>query len=136
MTYRPTKIKRPPMMPPKPSARIECSKHKAFVKSHACCVAGKLNPPHDQCRYAEGGLSDPHHSKTRGAYGGDETCVSLCRYHHDLLDSPGWSQPRMEAEAKVSFAAIAAELARISIPLKNYHLRKERERARYMSAAE
>lgn len=124
MSYVGRKLPKRRMMPPKETARIECDGHRALIRSHECCVAGKLKPPHDQCVYRHDGKSDPHHSKTRGAYGGDETCVPLCRYHHNLLDSPGWSQEEMEKQAKVSFRQIAAWHAAHSDPLKRYYLKQ------------
>ncbi len=46
-------------------------KHRRFVRSHACCVTGCAQDPIDFA-----------HTTSRGAGGGDETGVSLCREHH------------------------------------------------------
>lgn len=119
--------KRQRMMPPKEGSPIDVPHHRAFVRKRECCVAGKLTEPHRECVYAADGQSDPHHSKTRGAGGGDESCVPLCRYHHNLLDSPNWSQQRLEREARVSFADISAGLWRISPPAQRYRLKHQQQ---------
>lgn len=53
------------------SPRREWPRHRKFVRSHGCCVPGCTHGP-----------SDFAHVKSRGAGGGDETGVSLCREHH------------------------------------------------------
>lgn len=49
----------------------EWPRHRKFVRSHACCVPDCIQGPIDFA-----------HVKSRGAGGGDETGVSLCREHH------------------------------------------------------
>lgn len=50
---------------------LRCRAHREWVKSLGCCVPG--------CRRTE---IDPNHITTRGAGGGDDTCVNMCRWHH------------------------------------------------------
>jgi hypothetical protein len=89
--------------------------HRSFVKRYECSVKDKV--PGHECW----GVIDPHHYKTVGAHGQDDrNCVPLCRGHHSLLDSPGWSQKRLEEIAKVSFEKIAADLWKAD----TYHRRK------------
>lgn len=123
MNYHPTKTKRPRMMPPKATAPIRCPGHRADVRKYPCCVAGRLPDPVRQCQ----GPIEAHHTTTRGAGGGDETCAPICHFHHMLLDSPGWSQKRMEMLAGISFAAVAAHHASISEPLKRYFAKKMKD---------
>ena len=94
--------KRPKMGVRQPS-KIVCPSHRRWVKGFECVCR---NHPTIKCD----GPMDPHHQITRGAGGGDEQVVPLCRTHHSLLDSPNWSQKRLEAECKVDFAEIAAAL--------------------------
>lgn len=123
----PRKLPKQRMMPPKSTAPIRCPGHYAEVKGLECSVAGKLKPPHHECQY-ENGKSDGHHTTTRGAGGGDETLAPLCRYHHSLLDSPGWSQKRMEQEAGISFAAISSGLWQRGNAANRYRKKQENGR--------
>lgn len=84
-------------------ARVLCPGHLKWVRGHACACSWHF-------RFACSGRIEAHHQRTRGAGGGDEQAVPLCAFHHALLDSPGWSQKRLEAECNVEFAEIAARL--------------------------
>lgn len=108
----PQRRKRPKMGVREPS-RIDCPGHRRFVKSLECVCR---HHPEIKCS----GPMDPHHQQTRGAGGGDDQVVPLCRTHHSLLDSPWWSQKRLEAECGVDFAEIAAGLWKISKPAQRY----------------
>ena len=46
--------------------------HRAWVRRHECVVPACNGEYHPEA----------HHAKTKGAGGGDEWCVSLCRMHH------------------------------------------------------
>lgn len=107
-----------------PSTRIDCEAHRKFIKSRYCCLTGKTDQKTGELHVCWG-YRDPHHTTTRGAGGGDETCVPLCRGGHDLLDSPGWSQKHLEERYGVDLKAIAAQLWEISPAGKKY--RRERE---------
>ena len=112
-----------PRKRPKPkrrTGRLDCQGHRTFVKSFYCVAYG-LDP-----KYPCSELIDAHHTTTKGAGGGDDTCVPMCRAHHSQLDSPGWSQKRFEEHYKLDLKAQAAELARISPPLRRYYLKQSR----------
>lgn len=83
---------------------VRCPSHRKWVRGFQCCVDGKV-PGHD----CEGPI-EFHHSVTRGAGGGDETGVPLCHYHHMLLESPGWSQRRIQEIARIDFAELSAQI--------------------------
>ncbi len=83
--------------------RIHCDAHVRWTRGFRCCAEGRGPFP---CE----GRIEAHHTKTRGAWGGDETVVPLCSFHHAQLDSPGWSQKRFEQEYAVDFPRLAAEL--------------------------
>lgn len=108
-----------PKLRRKLSTVIRCGGHRTFVRKHYCVALGK-DPAHP----CSGLDVDAHHTTTRGAGGGDETCVPMCRAHHQLLDSWGWSQKRFEREFKVDLAGIAQALASRSPALR----RKMKER--------
>lgn len=63
----------------KPNGRLRSPKHRAWVRKHQCAVGNAI------CDWR----IDAHHVKTRGAGGGDEWCVSLCRYHHQAFHNLG-----------------------------------------------
>ena len=101
------KRRKRPRMGVRQSDRINCPGHRKFVRGFECCAK-------DRGPYRCEGPMDAHHSTTRGAGGGDETVVPLCRLHHSLLDSPGWSQPKFEAVHGLDFTEIASDLWRKS----------------------
>lgn len=105
-TRLPQRRKRERMGVREPS-RIDCPGHRRYVKSLECLCR---NHPTIKCELP----MDPHHVRTRGAGGGDEQVVPLCRRHHNLLDSPNWSQKRLEAECGVDFEKVAEGLWRVS----------------------
>lgn len=86
--------------------RIICPAHLAFVRRLECTCK-------DHSRRCVGRI-EAHHQKTRGAFGGDEQAIPLCVMHHALLDSPNWSQKRLEDECGLDFAQVAEGLWRIS----------------------
>lgn len=102
--------------------RIECPAHLKWVRGHECLCAG-----HGRFGFECKGRIEAHHQRTRGAGGGDDQAVPLCAFHHALLDSPGWSQKRMEEEWKVDFEQTAAQLWLVSEHGKRW--RREREKA-------
>jgi hypothetical protein len=57
-------------------------------------------------------ISDPHHSPTVGAGGKDKDTSPACPDHHKRLDSPGWSEKRLEAETGTDCRGVAALLHR------------------------
>ena len=118
-TRLPPKRKRP-KMGVRQSDKIDCPGHRRYVKSLECVCR---HHPAIKCD----GPMDPHHQRTRGAGGGDDEVVPLCRRHHSLLDSPNWSQKRLEAECKVDFAEIAAGLWRTGKAAQRYRKRREIE---------
>lgn len=112
--------KRPrPKMGIRQSTRVDCPGHRRYVKSLECACKGRGQ------RLCWGPI-DAHHQVTRGADGGDEQCVPLCRGHHSLLDSPGWSQKRLEAECGVDFAHVAEVLWKIGPAARRYRAKQAR----------
>ena len=87
------------------SERIESRGHLQWIRGRNCCVANAdFGPGAIVCS----GTMDAHHVRTRGAGGGDEQVVPLCRAHHSQLDSP-WCGPKtFEAIYKVNLAELAA----------------------------
>ena len=77
----PPKLKKPRKQPKarKPGQPYKSPAHLRFVRQHQCSAQTEL------CV----GLIHAHHVKTRGAGGGDEWCVSLCAYHHNILHTVG-----------------------------------------------
>lgn len=67
-------------MLPKPT-RIRSKKNLQMAKDRPCCCCGDK-----PC--------DPHHIKTRGSGGGDETnnLLSLCRKHHTQIHQIGFNK--------------------------------------------
>lgn len=57
-------------------------------------------------------ISDPHHSPSVGAGGLDHNTSPVCRMHHDRIESPGWSEQRVQSEYKISFRRVAKLLHR------------------------
>ena len=70
MTRLPPKLKRQRSGIERAEQRV-WPRHRKHVKSYGCCVPGCLNRPVDFA-----------HGTTRGAGGGDETGIGLCREHH------------------------------------------------------
>jgi len=109
------------------SSRIECQPHRKWVRGFECCAAKALREGLTGKGVIPcGGLMTTHHSKTRGAWGGDETVVPLCWDHHMQLDSPGWSQRKFEEVYRTDFAKTATELWQKSRARINYERKKER----------
>lgn len=83
-----------------------CPGHRAWVRSHACCVAGCLQQP-IECAHIR-----------RGSDGGislkpsDLSTISLCRAHHREQHDIG--EARSEDRYGLDLAALAAEFARRS----------------------
>ena len=77
------------------------------LAQEACCVPG--------CSRGE---PDPHHVSAKGMGGGDPweldraNVAPLCRRHHQLGDSPGWSWQRFQQELDVDLEAVALALWR------------------------
>ncbi len=101
---------KPPKMGVRQSTRIDCPGHLKWVRGFACAVGCTKFGIVPNCLAP----IDAHHTTTRGAGGGDDTVIPLCRYHHSLLDSPGWSQKRLEEACGVDFKQLAADLWRRS----------------------
>lgn len=84
MNYLPPRRHKPKSLPkkrtkPRRSSAIKCRAHTNWVSNPEiwqCLVVGKR----EECM----GRLDPHHVITRGAGGGDEQVVPLCRRHHDI----------------------------------------------------
>lgn len=92
-----------------PPMRVECRGHLRFVKTKfLCALAGKSTKAGIAHVCHE--IIDPHHTPTKGAGGGDHETVPLCRIAHVLLDSPNWSEARLEAEYGVKLRQMAADL--------------------------
>lgn len=132
MTLRRSSLKRrkyPRMMPPKEGAPISCPRHLQWVRGWECVALGKVataGPLAGQKHECWGGI-EAHHVTTRGAGGGDEQVVSLCRGAHSLLDSWGWSAKRFDEEFEINLAETAADLWKVSDARKRY---EAKERAR------
>ncbi len=75
--------------------RVKCPGHLKFVREEfECSIKGRVCKSTGE-RHECWGPIDAHHVRTRGAGGGDEQVVSLCRGAHSLLDSWGWSAKRV-----------------------------------------
>ncbi len=81
-------------------SRVSCRPHLQWVRGFPCLVNNA------DCWEK----IDAHHVRTRGAGGGDEQVVPLCRFHHGQLDSPGWSQKKFQEHYKLDMATTAADL--------------------------
>lgn len=114
-------MKPPPRLKKKPrrTSAIRCPGHTADIKLYDCALKSKIKPTdaHHECW----GPIDPHHTKTRGAGGGDDTLVPLCRGHHDLVHTKGLAW--IEAASGVDLREMAALLWDISTPAKRYRLK-------------
>lgn len=104
------KRRRPPKMGLRVSNVIRCHSHLQFVRGCECSVKDKPFAAHDPCW----GPIEAHHVRTRGAGGGDEQVVPLCRGHHAQLDTPGWSSKRFEQVYNIDLTETAAMLWLIS----------------------
>lgn len=104
------KRKQRPRMNVQPPTRVECPGHCKWVRSSfGCAIAGKVCKSTGIAHECEGRI-DPHHTPTRGAGGGDDRVVPLCRKAHDLIETPNWSEARVQSEYGVPFAPMAADL--------------------------
>jgi len=121
MNYLP-KRRRPARMGLREPSKIICSGHIQWVRGHECLLAGKNDPKHPCV-----GKVQAHHSTTRGAGGGDETVVPLCVGHHAQLESPGWSQRRMEQVYGLNMQAVADALWESSPHGKKYRANRQAE---------
>lgn len=87
---------------------IKCPGHRKWVRGRNCELAGRSKKSDGEPHKCWGPI-DFHHVTTRGAGGGDDTGIPLCRGAHSLLDSPWWSQTRVEDEYGVNFMTAANE---------------------------
>lgn len=115
-----------PRTKPRRTKAVKCRPHINWVLAcFQCVLVGKhrrtTGLPH-KCE----GPTDPHHTPTRGAGGGDDNVVPLCRKAHRLLDSPNWSEKRLEAEYNVDLRATALSLWEASPPGKRYRVQEQR----------
>lgn len=107
--------------------RVKCPGHLKFVREEfECSIKGRVCKSTGE-RHECWGPIDAHHVRTRGAGGGDEQVVSLCRGAHSLLDSWGWSAKRFDEEFEINLAETAADLWKVSDARKRY---EAKERAR------
>ncbi len=106
---------------------IKCRPHINWILENWKCLlysrVSKLSGVPHMC---EGPL-DPHHTPTRGAGGGDDNVVPLCRKAHAMIDSPGNSEKSVQAMYGVDFRETAAKLWDISPPGRVYRYKQERE---------
>ena len=112
MTYINTKPRRRPRMNPRPDGPVRCEGHLAWIRKRTCCVANADFGP--KAIVCDGGRSDPHHVKTRGAGGDDSQVVPLCRAHHSQIDSWNCGTQTFEAIYKVELLTLAGEYWRLS----------------------
>lgn len=84
---------------------IDCSGHRQHVRGFECALEGKTD------RDCFGKLH-AHHSRSKGAGGGDDTCVPLCATHHDYVHTRG--QEAVERDTGVRFKKLAEQLWRQS----------------------
>lgn len=96
-----------------PPKVVECRAHWTWIrKQEFCCLAfSRVSKVTGLVHTCEGPL-DPHHAKTRGAGGGDNHIVPLCRLIHSRLDSPGHSQKSVEDEYGLNMLKSAEALWR------------------------
>lgn len=95
---------------PRRTKAVRCRAHVDWVlENFQCLLAGKVCKSTGKLHECSGRL-DPHHSPTRGAGGGDDQVSPICRSGHTLIDSPNWSEPRVEEEYGVSFRETGASL--------------------------
>lgn len=100
---------------PRRTSAIKCRAHLNWVKSHFDCLC-----KNDACF----GPIDPHHVVSRGAGGGDEQVVPLCRHHHDALH--GMGRESFEREYRKDLDATAEALWEQSPHGKRYRLEQQR----------
>ncbi len=79
---------------------IKSEGHCKFVRGFICAVANRGS----ECV----GKMHAHHVTTRGAGGGDETCVPLCAKHHDEIHVKGVDT--FAAAYKVDLPKLASQL--------------------------
>lgn len=110
--------------------RVDSPGHCKWVRTKFdCAVAGKVKigePRHIVCS----GRIDPHHVKTRGAGGGDDKVVPMCRAHHTQLDSWGIGQETFQAIYGVDLPKMADALWRAD----SYHRAKWEQRMKDAAA--
>ena len=79
----------------------EWPRHRRHVRSYGCCVRGCSNRPIDFA-----------HGTSRGAGGGDETGIGLCREHHSEQHSSGIIT--FQQRHNLDWDGLAAEFVRTS----------------------
>jgi hypothetical protein len=103
---------------PRRTSAIKCRAHLNWVK----------NPEIWQCVAAGSGECfgplDPHHVVSRGAGGGDEQVVTLCRRHHDICHD--LKTKAFDERYGTDIAATAAELWQLSPAGREYRLKQQR----------
>lgn len=106
------KRRKPPKFGTRPPDRIICPGHLKWTRGFECLIQGRIScdGPTKGQKHECWGPIDAHHVITRGAGGGDEQVVPLCRGAHSLLDSPGWSSALFDRAYKADMAAEAAKL--------------------------
>lgn len=88
-------------------------RYRAWVTRQSCAVAGRTYVDrHGRSRvHVCSGRIDPHHVKTRGAFGPDRgNTAPLCRRAHDLVDSPDWGPKTFDERFGVELARVAQDL--------------------------
>lgn len=89
---------------------VRCRPHVTWVlDKFQCALAGKVSKITGKMHVCEG-RKDPHHTPTRGAGGGDNNVVPLCRGAHSLLDSWKRSEKSVEEEYGVEFRPMGDDL--------------------------
>lgn len=102
---------------PRRTSAIKCRAHLNWVKREFDCLVNN---------YACSGPVDPHHVVSRGAGGGDEQVVSLCRFHHDGIHRLG--KDAFEKCYRVDLAETAAALWKAS-PHRIAYERKQKDQS-------
>lgn len=127
MNHMPPRIYKPKSIPrvrtkPRRVKAIKCRPHINWVlENYGCALTGLICKSTGKPHKCWGPL-DPHHTPTRGAGGGDNNIVPLCRGAHSLVDSPDWSEKRVEKEYGVEFRPMGDQLWQISPPARVYRL--------------
>ncbi len=116
MTVRRRQHKRTKPLPD----RVVSRGHLRWTAGCECVVARKTSPKYGHRHIPCGGKMDPHHVKTRGAGGGDDQVVPLCRDHHSQLDSWGIGQETFQDIYGVDLPKLAGETWMAD----SYHRRK------------
>ena len=99
------------MLPPRlkkarPSKRVRCPAHLAWVRGFACSVPGCAGVPIEAAHVRTG---------TDGGTGmkpGDQWVISLCRFHHTIQHAHG--EERFELAFGIDMKALAQEFAQKS----------------------